>query len=254
MIQDQTRKQAACFLVGVTVITWGCVWGMGRLAQPEGFAQMAAFTALDFLESASPLLMAVVLLRKPLFRERRLAAFFLGAPTRPVNWLLAGSLFLLQYLNFAWFRTRALNPAFPGLLLAQCLLGGGLEEAGWRGYLLPVLRRRFSVLPASVLVSLIWVGWHLPYFIQPGAVRQGYSFPAYLLIGVLTGFCLTAIYGLTRSVLLCTAFHSFQNALVMALDADTASPLFQACFLALGVFAAVLCVAATRDGAQPRQG
>ena len=39
------------------------------------------------------------------------------------------------------------------------------EEVGWRGYLLPALRTRLGMLPASVIVGVIWWGWHMPLFI-----------------------------------------------------------------------------------------
>ena len=36
------------------------------------------------------------------------------------------------------------------------------EELGWRGYLLPLLRRRHTFLGTSVFVGGIWALWHLP--------------------------------------------------------------------------------------------
>ena len=36
------------------------------------------------------------------------------------------------------------------------------EEIGWRGYLLPIMQRRYSPLVASLAVGMIWALWHGP--------------------------------------------------------------------------------------------
>jgi membrane protease YdiL (CAAX protease family) len=43
------------------------------------------------------------------------------------------------------------------------LLGGPLgEEAGWRGFALPMLQSRFSPLTSSLIVGFLWANWHIP--------------------------------------------------------------------------------------------
>ncbi len=58
-------------------------------------------------------------------------------------------------------------PSVVGILGAYLIAvfldeGGLLEELGWRGFALPLLLERFSPLRATVLVGLLWAGWHLP--------------------------------------------------------------------------------------------
>ncbi|MEO3947093.1 CPBP family intramembrane glutamic endopeptidase [Gorillibacterium sp. CAU 1737] len=38
------------------------------------------------------------------------------------------------------------------------------EESGWRGYLLPLLHKRSSLLRSALIVAMIWMLWHLPAF------------------------------------------------------------------------------------------
>lgn len=39
------------------------------------------------------------------------------------------------------------------------------EEAGWRGFALPALQKRFSALVATLILALGWACWHIPAFI-----------------------------------------------------------------------------------------
>ncbi len=68
---------------------------------------------------------------------------------------------------------------FPGvatLLLVFAVrfaFGGALgEEAGWRGFLLPRVRRRYGLLAASLVVGVVWMAWHLPLFLSGPATDQ----------------------------------------------------------------------------------
>lgn len=51
--------------------------------------------------------------------------------------------------------------AFPVTLLLGLIFGGISEEFGFRGYVLPMLQRRWNALTASVMMALIWTVWHL---------------------------------------------------------------------------------------------
>ena len=56
------------------------------------------------------------------------------------------------------------------------------EEIGWRGYLYPALRGRFSIVQTHVLLALIWSLWHLPINLQ--GYNYGISYFAYPVLGV----------------------------------------------------------------------
>ena len=46
------------------------------------------------------------------------------------------------------------------------------EETGWRGYALPQLQRRYSPLASSLILAVLWFGWHLPQFFLIATYRD----------------------------------------------------------------------------------
>ena len=72
------------------------------------------------------------------------------------------------------------------------LLGGPLgEEPGWRGYALPRLETALGPVRGSLLLGLLWTGWHLPLFLYPGWS----SSPLWIYVLFLTGQSLLLTYG-----------------------------------------------------------
>jgi len=101
---------------------------------------------------------------------------------------------------------------YPLSVLALALVGGGQEEFGWRGYLLPALQERWSALTASVVVGVVWAVWHLPAFVFEVPGYTG-SFALYGLLVVGVSVVFTWLYNNTGgSVLLVMLFHGGINA------------------------------------------
>lgn len=74
------------------------------------------------------------------------------------------------------------------------------EEIGWRGYLYPVLRERFSLVQTHVLLALIWSLWHLPINLQ--GYNYGLTYFAYPVLGVVAMFLFCFSVGILLSWLL----------------------------------------------------
>ncbi|RKW12434.1 MAG: CPBP family intramembrane metalloprotease, partial [Catonella sp.] len=74
------------------------------------------------------------------------------------------------------------------------------EEIGWRGYLYPALRERFSIVQTHVLLGLIWSLWHLPINLQ--GYNYGLSYFAYPVLGVVAMFLFCFSLGILLSWLL----------------------------------------------------
>jgi membrane protease YdiL (CAAX protease family) len=119
------------------------------------------------------------------------------------------------------------------LLVIQSVLQATGEEPGWRGFLLPRLRKFCSPFVATVTIFPVWLLWHLPFFL--GRPEFGWS----QLIGFSTGilaaaFWLGFIWERTRTVSSAVTWHAASNiarGLALAL-AGAVFPAFAAVTLA----------------------
>jgi membrane protease YdiL (CAAX protease family) len=94
------------------------------------------------------------------------------------------------------------------------LTAGIGEESGWRGYALPKLQDHMSALSATLIVTLLCVGWHLPRFFYYGNYRiLGFSVLPLAAHGFLAlAIILTWLYNSTRgSILMPALFHGGYN-------------------------------------------
>ncbi len=98
------------------------------------------------------------------------------------------------------------------LAIPLMLLGGGLEEAGWRYILQPELEEKCHYLVATILVALIWWLWHFPLFHIHGVGQEDQNYIAFGF-GVLgMSFALACVRKCTNSVGLCVLLHCMVNA------------------------------------------
>ena len=93
-------------------------------------------------------------------------------------------------------------PAYLATFVMVLVIGGGLEEPGWRGFALPRLQEHHTPVKATLILGVVWGIWHLPLY--------GPAFVGPLLFV----FFYTWLYNRTGSVLLCILLHaSFTPAL-----------------------------------------
>ena len=106
---------------------------------------------------------------------------------------------------------KSILMAIPYFFL-MLIIGGGQEEFGWRGYAQAPLQNRMGIIPASLLIGLVWGLWHWPLWVMPGDGHSTYPFIAFLImttsISVVYGWLYDASHQKLVTVII---FHAMSN-------------------------------------------
>ena len=103
------------------------------------------------------------------------------------------------------------NLWLAGLLyfIGVFIQAGLAEEIGWRGYALPRLLKKYNAVTASIILGLLWAGWHF-HPINIDAYRE--SIPWFTVQTICISIIFTWVYLHTnRSLLAAVLFHTFIN-------------------------------------------
>jgi membrane protease YdiL (CAAX protease family) len=124
--------------------------------------------------------------------------------------IIAGRFINGQWLSIAGFyqNNDLLNMTNFGMWFFPLLTYGFGEEAGWRGYALPQLQSKHSAMMATIILTMFWLGWHIPTFFYRYQLSGG------MLVGFISGLfagaiCLTFLFNYTRGSLLAVSCWHF---------------------------------------------
>ncbi len=109
------------------------------------------------------------------------------------------------------------------------------EEFGWRGFLLPHLQQKYSALKSTIILTIIWASWHLPFFLWRFQFSLFITFGFFfsIFIGALI---ITSIFNLSkRSIIPVILFH-FTNNLASALDKEYIVAVVSTGFVFLAIY------------------
>ena len=231
MWNDKTKKPILGFLVLTFLIAWICEGVLILVEQTgivSGIAGFITVTMYRGIGAASAPAWAMFILLKKHGQIKGFKDFFLRIfETENVfkTVIITAAFFLFrfvlamlsgQYLGDTWYFALS---AVPGLVAG--IIGGGMEEPGWRGFLQPALEEKFPFVVSVLCVSLIWSVWHIPSWFVQSINQSSTNFLSFTLYCIGLSFVMAALYKLTKSVFACVLFHSWSNALGSVFSMDT---------------------------------
>ena len=101
--------------------------------------------------------------------------------------------------------------AIPYFIL-MLVIGGGQEEFGWRGYAQEPLQEKIGVIPASLVIGVIWGIWHLPLWFMAGDLHSAYSFLAFVMMTTSISIMYAWLYNSSgKKLIVVMFFHAMSN-------------------------------------------
>jgi len=101
--------------------------------------------------------------------------------------------------------------AIPYFLL-MLVIGGGQEEFGWRGYAQEPLQEKIGVIPASLVIGVIWGIWHLPLWFMAGDLHSAYSFLAFVIMTTSISIMYAWLFNSSgKKLIVVMFFHAMNN-------------------------------------------
>lgn len=92
------------------------------------------------------------------------------------------------------------------------LVTSGLEEVGWRGYLQPVLQKKYIAEKACLMVGILWSVWHYPLLVymnwEQGPFVILLTLAGYTMLTIPQAYVLGFLYNSTKSLLWCIFLHA----------------------------------------------
>ena len=218
MIEKQ--RESIAFIAGAYLIAYAC-WGTLALRGVPARASAGA-TALYMLGGLSATIAALLL---PLFAPRderpayyrrffrfRIAGWWYLVPFVPALIMTALSYAIIRLFLAPAAAVAEIEPLYMIVpLFFLMILGGGIEEFGWRGILVHNLRRGNAAI-AALAVGTVWACWHIPLFFVPGVLQYHADFIPFAIAILAFSLVTAALYLGSRSVIPCVIAHAWFNA------------------------------------------
>lgn len=208
-------KKYLILTFSITYLSWGVIAVYTQLKNIHFGSSLILFS-LYIIGVIGPAIAGIIASKmadsKEDFREFLKSCY---QPPKKVTWYIFMAvmvliLSLLPYLVSGGEQIASVQSIL--LQLPLFILIGGLEEIGWRGFMLRELTKRMPALTSTLLVSVVWILWHLPLFFMIGTYQNQYlNIPAFSVSVISFSFLLSTIYYKTNSIFLCIMAHALCN-------------------------------------------
>ncbi len=186
----------------------------GLLTGTVGY--VLTFLLIGFGAGFAPAYAAVILLyrQKAITGIGSLFRLIIRTPNRKKTVWITAIFFLSQLLVNGISENYLGKPWYYFILLIPLMIvGGGVEEIGWRGFLLPRMERKYPFFVSAFIIGVLWGCWHLPLWLIRTASQSGMNILSFLCYCITFSFVLGLLYRLTKSIFACIMLHAWGNVL-----------------------------------------
>ncbi|MDF2513624.1 MAG: family intrarane metalloprotease [Herbinix sp.] len=207
------------YLVSTFLCSW-LMWGLVALGGELGFSWLQFGSPIGMIlyvfGGISPAICEIIIQKKDCSKEEFKS--FLGSIVNPRYsfWLYLyaiGGAIVIQGIPVLIGYSTIKQPFYIGfVLILPMVIGGGLEEIGWRGLLQPELEKKVSHFSATFVVGVIWSLWHIPLWFIDGTNQQNIDFLWFCINAFTLSFFIGSVRYISGSILLSILTHATINA------------------------------------------
>ena len=201
------------------VVSW-LLWGIVAISGKLGIGVLAFGAPLGsifyVLGGVSPAICEIVLKKKSSSKEEFKS--FLKSIVNPKHsiWMYVyaiGGAMLIQAIPGLFHLSDVKQPLYMGfVMIIPMIIGGGVEEIGWRGLLQPQLEEKCPHIVAAITVGVIWAVWHLPLWFIDGTNQQSLNFGWFCINTIMLSFFIGSVTYVSNSIFMAIIAHASINA------------------------------------------
>lgn len=212
-------KTIGKYLATTFIVSW-LLWGSVAVAGKLGMEWLMFGSPLGMilyvLGGISPAICEITLKKKSSTEEE--FKQFIKSIVNPKHsiWMYVyaiGGAMAIQAIPLLFHLTEVKQPLYIGfVMIIPMIIGGGIEEIGWRGLLQPQLEEKYPHIVAAISVGVIWAIWHLPLWFIDGTNQQSMNFIWFCINTIMLSFFIGSVTYVSKSIFMAILAHASINA------------------------------------------